>query len=119
MRKIKAFVYVILGGMMCWNTFQKEYYVMTACIGLFTFSAIVITLASLGTRKIMWDEKGITIEKFPSASKFVRWEQLEKIRVDHLGYHIRASTTRFKISFKNMPESLLEKIRESIKANKR
>ena len=91
---------------------------MSACIGLFTLGAIGITLASLGTRTIIWDEQGITIEKFPAPAKFVRWEQLEKIRVDHLGYHIRASNTRFRISSKNMNESLLEKIRASIKANK-
>lgn len=118
MRKIKAIVYAIMGGMMCWNAFQKGHYTMTIAIGVFTLCAIGITVAAIGTRKITWDATGITINQFPSSSKFIPWSQLEKMRVDHLGYHVRAKNIKFKISTKNMPESLLEQIRSNIKSNK-
>jgi len=118
-RKTKAFVYAIMGSLMCWNTFQKGHYALTAAIAFFTTCSIAITLAALGTRKITWDPAGITIQKWPSATKQIPWSRLKKIRIDHLGYHIRSDSTVFKISKKNMPDTLLKKIRESIKANNR
>ncbi|MEN8661175.1 MAG: hypothetical protein ACN4GF_01655 [Lentimonas sp.] len=117
MRYIKAFVYALMGFIMCWNTFQKGHYVLTIPIALFTLCAIAITLASIGTRQITWDESGITIRKFPAAPRHIPWSSLEKMRVDHLGYHVRTRNSTFKISTKNMPESLLEQIRSSIKAS--
>jgi hypothetical protein len=119
MRKIRAIIYAVMGAMMCWNLFQRDYYIVSISIGLFTLCAIGITLAAIGTRKITWDEKGITINQFPSSTRFIAWSELEKIRADHLGYHVRATSSKFKISTKNMPEALLEQIRSSIKANKR
>ena len=118
MRYIKAFVYALMGFIMCWNTFQKGHITVAIAIGLFTLCAIAITLAAIGTRKITWDESGITIRKFPAAPKHIPWSSLEKMRVDHLGYHVRAKYTTFKISTKNMPDNLLEQIRASIRENK-
>ncbi len=118
MIKVKAGAYALMGFMMCWNTFHKGHYAITCAIAIFTLCAITITLAAIGTRKITWDDSGITVRKFPSAPKHVPWSQLEKMRVDHLGYHVRAKNTKFKISTKNMPENLLETIRTHIKANK-
>ncbi|MGJ8639154.1 MAG: hypothetical protein ACSHYA_07145 [Opitutaceae bacterium] len=116
-RKVKAFAYALMGFMMCWNTYQKGHYTVTASIAFFTVCAIAITLAAIGTRKITWNDSGITITQFPTAPKDIPWAQLEKLRVDHLGYHIRSKHTQFKVSKKNMPESLLKQIRESIRQN--
>lgn len=117
MIKIKAAVYLILGSMMCWNSFRNGHIAMAIGIAVFTLCAVGITLAAIGTRKIVWDDSGVTIHKFPSAPKFIPWSHLEKMRVDHLGYHVRTKHSKFKISTKNMPESLLEKIRSSIRQN--
>lgn len=118
MRKIKALIYAIIGGMMCWNTFNKGHVTVSLGIGFFTLAAIAITLAAIGTKKITWDGSGITITKFPSAPIHIPWSQLEKMRVDHLGYHIQSKRTKFKIRRKNMPDHLLEKLRASIRDNK-
>ena len=115
MRKIKAFVYAIMGLMMCWNTYQQGHLAISIAIAVFTLCAIAITLAAIGTRQITWDESGITIKKFPAAPRHIPWSHIEKIRVDHLGYHVRTKYTTFKISTKNMPNNLLEQIRASIK----
>ncbi len=88
---------------------------MTAGIAFFTLAAIAITLAAIGQRKITWDAKGITVTKFPAAPVDIRWDELEKMKVDHMGYHIQARHAKFKISRNNMPAPLLEKIRANLR----
>jgi len=117
MRKIKAIIYAILGGILCWNTYKQGHYNMTAGIAFFTGCAIFITLAGLGKRSISWDEKGVTLKKFPSAPTEIRWAELEKMKVDHLGYHVKAKNANFTVSRAKMPASLLSRIRESIQQN--
>ena len=101
----------------CWNAFQKGHYSLTLAIAIFTLCAIAITLSAIGTKKITWDESGITVRKFPAAPKHIQWNQIEKMRVDHLGYHIRSKRAQFKISTKNMPDSLLNELRKNIRKN--
>lgn len=118
MLKVKAVIYAIIGGMLSWSSYKNDHFSMAISIAAFTICAIGITLLRIGSRKITWDDRGITILKWPAAPKEIEWSELELIRVDHLGYHLRARQKTYKISKKNMPDSLLARIREAMKANK-
>jgi hypothetical protein len=47
----------------------------------------------------------------------IHWEDLEKVSSDHLGYHVQATSGRFKIRKATMPENLLKRIKENIRLN--
>lgn len=118
MRKIKALIYALLGGMVAYGYWQRSDTGMAIFIGLFTLCIIGLTLSSIGRMKISWNDDGITIAVFPKKPTYIRWTELEKISLDHLGYHIKASSGQFKIRKQSMPENLLKRIKENIRINK-
>lgn len=117
MRQIKALIYALLGGMVAWGYWQRGSYAMTIFIGLFTLAMIALTLSTIGRIRISWNKEGITLAAFPKKPKLIYWEDLEKISLDHLGYHISASSGRFKIRKKSMPDDLLKRIKDNIRHN--
>ena len=118
MRKIKALIYALLGGMVAYGYWQRGDTLIAIFIAVFTLFIMGLTLSSIGRMKISWDDKGITLAVFPKTPKLLRWSELEKISLDHLGYHVKASTGRFKIRKEIMPESLLLRIKENVKRNR-
>ena len=117
-QRLRAFIYACLGLAMCWGTYRQGNWMMTAGVAFFSGCAVAIALSPFGKKQISWDESGITIKKFPAATISISWRDLEKMKVDHLGYHIKARQDRFRISRKRMPEDLLAQIRASIRTNK-
>ncbi len=117
MRKIKALIYALLGGMVAWAYWQRGDTGMAIFISVFTLAIMALTLAPIGQLRISWDEAGITLAAFPKKPRHIRWEELEKVSLDHLGYHVTASTGRFKIRKKVMPDDLFQRIKENVKKN--
>ena len=117
MRKIKALIYILLGGMVAWGYLQRGDEKMAALVSIFSVLSIALTLSPIGRMRISWNDTVITLKVFPKKPKKILWTDLEKITLDHLGYHIIARTGRFKIRRVNMPNELLLKIKESIKKN--
>jgi hypothetical protein len=118
MKKIKALIYAALGFMMSLSAFRQENYLMAAGILFFVGCAIAITLTSIGRLQITWDELGVTIRKKPKPPILLQWSDMQKLKVDHLGYHVITRQTNFRISKDKMPKELLKKIRASIRENK-
>jgi len=118
MRQAKALIYLILGGMVAWTYWQRGNALMAFGILLFTLAVIGLVLSSIGRLKITWDATGIKLSTFPKAPQLLRWEDLEAVSLDHLGYHIKARNGAFRIRRKRMPESLLRRIKSEIKANR-
>ena len=118
MKKIKALIYAALGFMMSLSAFRQENYLMAAGILFFVGCAIAITLTSIGRLQITWDELGVTISKKPKPPILLQWSDMQKLKVDHLGYHVKTRQTNFRISKDKMPKELLKKIRASIRENK-
>ncbi len=118
MKKIKALIYAALGMMMRMSAVRQENYFMAVGIVFFVVCAIAVTLSSIGRLQITWDELGVTLSKKPKPPILLEWSDMQKIKVDHLGYHIQTKQTNFRISKERMPKELLKKIRVSIKANK-
>ena len=118
MRKIKALIYTLIGGMVAWGYWQRGDEKMAVLVSVFSVLSIALTLSPIGRMRISWNDSGIIIRAFPKKPKEIRWEELEKLTLDHLGYHIIARTGRFKIRRAAMPEHLLARIKESIKKNK-
>ncbi|MDQ8195388.1 hypothetical protein QEH59_13210 [Coraliomargarita sp. SDUM461004] len=119
MRQIKALIYALLGGMVAWGYWQRGSTAMSIFICLFTLAMIALTLSTIGRMRISWNHEGITLAAFPKKPKLIRWQELDKISLDHLGYHISASSGRFKIRKKSMPDDLLKRIKESIRMNQK
>ena len=117
MRKIKALIYALLGGMIAWGYWQRGDEKWAVFIGLFTLVIMALTLSSIGRLKISWDEDGITLAAFPKKPRLLLWQELEKISLDHLGYHVHAKSGQFKIRKNVMPDELLHRIRENIRIN--
>jgi hypothetical protein len=117
MRKIKAITYSLLGGMIAWGYWQRGDLAWAVFISLFTLVIMALTLSSIGRLKISWGEEGITLAAFPKKPRLILWQDLEKISLDHLGYHVRARNGRFKIRKNVMPDGLLQRIKESIRIN--
>jgi hypothetical protein len=117
MRKIKAITYSLLGGMIAWGYWQRGDLAWAVFISLFTLVIMALTLSSIGRLKISWGEEGITLAAFPKKPRLILWQDLEKISLDHLGYHVRARNGRFKIRKNVMPDDLLQRIKESIRIN--
>jgi len=117
MRKIKAFIYILLGGMVAWKYLQRSNEKMAVLVSIFSVLCIALTLSPIGRMRISWNDLGITLRVFPKKPKKILWADLEKITLDHLGYHITARTGQFKIRRAIMPKKLLLKIKESIKKN--
>jgi len=92
---------------------------MTAGIAFFTICAIAVTLNSIGRLQISWDEIGVTLRKTPKPPILLQWSDMQKLKVDHLGYYIQTRQTNFRISKDKMPKELLKKVRASIRENKR
>ena len=118
MKKIKALIYSALGMMMCISAIRQENYLMAAGIGFFVACAIAITLTSIGRLQITWDELGVTLSKKPKPPVLLQCADMQKLKVDHLCYHIQTRQTNFRISNDKIPRELLKKIRNSIRANK-
>ncbi len=118
MRRIKALIYILLGGMVAYSYLQRDNLVMAIFISVFTLLVVGLTLSNIGRMKISWDDEGIKINVFPKKPVAIQWRELEKISLDHLGYHVKASTGQFKIRKEAMPEDLLKRIKQSIRANK-
>ena len=118
MKKIKALIYAALGVMMSLSAYRQEHYWMAAGIAFFVACAIAITLTSIGRLQITWDELGVTISKKPKPPILLQWSDMQKLKVDHLGYHVKTRQTNFRISKDKMPKELLKKIRASIRENK-
>jgi Na+(H+)/acetate symporter ActP len=119
MRKIKALIYALLGGMIAWGYWQRGDTSIAIFIAVFTLAIIALTLSSIGRIKISWNQQGIELSAFPKKPKLFRWQDLEKVTLDHLGYHIQASNGRFKIRKQTMPDHLLQRIKENIRLNQR
>lgn len=119
MRKIKALIYALLGGMVAWGYWQRGNIGLTIFIAAFTLAMIALTLSTIGRMRVSWDEEGITLSAFPQKPKHIRWTDLEKVSLDHLGYHVKASSGRFKIRKKTMPDDLLKRIKESVRSNQK
>lgn len=117
MRKIKALIYALLGGMVAWAYWQRGDTGMALFITFFTLAVMALTLSPIGRLRISWDDTGITLAAFPKKPKQIRWEDLEKVSLDHLGYHIVARTGRFKIRKNVMPDHLLQRIKENVRKN--
>jgi len=117
MRKFKALIYALLGGMIAWGYWQRGDAGWAIFISLFTLVIMALTLSSIGRLKISWDEEGITLVAFPRKPRLLLWQDLEKVSLDHLGYHVRARNGRFKIRKNVMPDELLQRIKESIRIN--
>ena len=117
MRKIKALIYALLGGMIAWGYWQRGDAGWAIFISLFTLVVMALTLSSIGRLKISWDENGITLAAFPKKPRLLLWQDLEKLSLDHLGYHVRARNGRFKIRKNVMPDELLHTIKENIRIN--
>ena len=106
-----------LGGMVSWGYLQRGDKKMVALVSIFSLLSIALTLSPIGRMRISWDDLGITLKVFPKKPKKILWADLEKMTLDHLGYHIIARTGRFKIRRVIMPDKLLIKIKENIKKN--
>ena len=117
MRKFKAIIYALLGGMIAWGYWQRGDARWADFISLFTLVIMTLTLSSIGRLKISWDEDGITLVAFPKKPRLIPWKDLEKLSLDHLGYRVRARNGRFKIRKNLMPNELLRRIKENIRIN--
>ena len=117
MRKIKALIYVLLGGMIAWGYWQRGDEGWAIFISLFTLVIMALTLSLIGRLKISWDKEGISLAAFPKKPRLLLWQDLEKVSLDHLGYHVRARNGRFKIRKNVMPDELLHTIKENIRIN--
>ena len=117
MRKFQAIIYVLLGGMIAWGYWQRGDAGWAIFISLFTLVIMALTLSSIGRLKISWDENGITLAAFPKKPRLLLWQDLEKISLDHLGYHVQAGSGQFKIRKNVMPDDLLQRIKENIRIN--
>ncbi len=118
MKKIKALIYAALGVMMSISAVRQQNYLMAAGIVFFVACAIGVTLNSIGRLQITWDEIGVTLRKTPKPPILLQWSDMQKLKVDHLGYHIQTRQTNFRISKDKMPKELLKKVRASIRENK-
>jgi hypothetical protein len=117
MRKIKALIYALLGGMIAWGYWQRGEAGWAIFISSFTLVIMALTLSSIGRLKISWDEAGITLVAFPKKPRLLLWQDLEKVSLDHLGYHVQAKSGQFKIRKNVMPDDLLRRIKENIHLN--
>lgn len=117
MRNIKAIIYAMLGGMVAYGYWQRGQIGMAGFIAVFTLGIIALTLSPIGRMKIRWDADGITLSVFPKKPVYIAWRDLESISLDHLGYHVKSRSGRFKIRKQSMPEDLLKRIRENIRQN--
>lgn len=117
MRKIKALIYAILGGTIAWGYWQRSDEAWAIFTGLFTLVIMALTLSSIGRLKISWNDAGITLVAFPKKPRLILWQELEKVSLDHLGYHVRARNGQFKIRKSMMPDDLLKRIKENIRIN--
>ena len=102
---------------MAWGYLQRGNEKMAALVSIFSVLSITLTLSPIGRMRISWNDIGITLRVFPKKPRNILWTDLEKITLDHLGYHVIARTGRFKIRKVIMPNKLLLKIKESIKKN--
>lgn len=118
MKKIKALIYATLGAMMSISAVRQQNYLMAAGIVFFVACAIAVTLNSIGRLQITWDEIGVTLRKKPKPPILLQWSDMQKLKVDHLGYHIQTRQTNFRISKDKMPKELLKKVRASIRQNR-
>ena len=116
MRKIKALIYALLGGMIAWGYWQRGDDKWAVFISLFTLVIVALTL-SIGRLKISWGEEGITLAAFPKKPRLLPWKEIEKVSLDHLGYHVQAKNEQFKIRKNLMPDDLLNRIKENIRLN--
>ena len=116
MRKIKALIYTLLGGMITWGYWQRGDDKWAVFISLFTLVIVALTL-SIGRLKISWGEEGITLAAFPKKPRLLPWKEIEKVSLDHLGYHVLAKNEQFKIRKNLMPDDLLNRIKENIRLN--
>ena len=117
MRKIKTLIYALLGGMIAWGYWQRGDEKWAVFISLLTLVIVALTLSSIGRLKISWDDEGITLAAFPKKPRLLLWHDLEKISLDHLGYHVQAGSGQFKIRKNVMPDDLLNRIKENIRLN--
>jgi hypothetical protein len=117
-KKIRAFCYATLGIVLSWNAYQHDKYVLMLCTATFVICMVGLTLSSIGTTKITWDDYGVTRTKFPSTRTEIPWSEITKINADPLGYDVHSSRVNFRISRANMPEELLARIKQSIAKNK-
>ena len=118
MKQIKALIYAALGIMMSISAVRQQNYLMAAGIVFFVACAIGVTLNTIGRLQITWDEIGVTLRKTPKPPILLQWSDMQKLKVDHLGYHIQTRQTNFRISKDKMPKELLKKVRASIRENK-
>lgn len=118
MRQIRAIIYAVLGGMVVYNYWQLGQVGLAGFVAIFTIAMIALTLSPIGRMKIRWDEDGINLAVFPKRTRHIRWDDLESISLDHLGYHVKSSRGNFKVRKNLMPESLLKRIEDSVRKNK-
>lgn len=119
MKIARALIYAALGALLVLINLKSGNTSMAAAIAFFVLCAIAITLVNLGRTEISWDTKGVTVRRIPKPPKFIRWSDMRKLKVDHLGYHVLARNGRFRISKEKMPPELLAEIRKSIRKRER
>lgn len=108
MRYARALTYAALGVLLVLINLKTNNPRMAMGIAFFVLCAIAITLANVGRTQISWDRSGVTVKRSPRAPKLIRWNDMRKMKVDHLGYHIIAKNGRFRISRERMPPRTLE-----------
>lgn len=118
MRTIKAIIYAMLGGMIAYGYWQRGQAGLASFVAVFSIAMVALTLSPIGRMKIRWDDAGITLSVFPKRPRHIRWEELESVSLDHLGYHVKSRSGRFKIRKQSMPENLLKRIKENVRRNK-
>jgi hypothetical protein len=117
MRQAKAIIYLLLGGMVAWGYGQRGELGFSLFVGLFTLLMVGLTLSSIGRLRIRWDDQGVILSAFPRKPRVIPWGSVERVSLDHLGYHIRAREGRFTIRKRSMPEDLLRRLRAAAKQN--
>jgi len=116
MRIARALIYAALGGLLVLINVRSGNTQMAIGIAFFVCCAIAITLANVGKTQISWDDKGVTVKRIPKPPRFIRWSDMRKLKVDHLGYHVLARNGHFRISKEKMPPELLAEIRKAIRS---
>lgn len=78
MRRIRALIYILLGGMVAYSYLQRDNLVMAIFISVFTLLVVALTLSKIGQMKISWDDDGIKINVFPKKPVVIGWRSLRR-----------------------------------------
>ena len=116
MKLARALIYAALGGLMVLMNLKNGNDRMAYGIGFFALCAIIVALTDFGRTRISWDNSGITIKRAMKPERFIGWSELQKLRADHMGYHVKSRKGNFRISKNKMPKDLLAEIRRNTRS---